>query len=159
MASDAPLLLEVRSLGKQFPGVRALHEVDLSLAQGEVHAVIGENGAGKSTLIKVLGGAHQTDAGAIEIDQDISEGFKSFDVTNLMDFVGGNGLYFIGLSPPNELPTLDINYGQAYRSSEFGSTAAEISTRPMLVVEFIPEPATFAIIGLGGLALLRRNKK
>ncbi|MBH05826.1 MAG: hypothetical protein CMJ20_05845 [Phycisphaeraceae bacterium] len=98
-------------------------------------------------------------AGAIEIDQDISEGFKSFDVTNLMDFVGGNGLYFIGLSPPNELPTLDINYGQAYRSSEFGSTAAEIATRPMLVVEFIPEPATFAIIGLGGLALLRRNKK
>jgi len=97
-------------------------------------------------------------AGAIEAAQDITEGFKSFDVTDLMDFVGGDGLYVIGLSPPNELPTLDINYGQAYRSSEFGSTAAEIATRPMLVVEFIPEPATFAIIGLGSLILLRRRR-
>ena len=68
MASDAPLLLEVRSLGKQFPGVRALHEVDLSLAQGEVHAVIGENGAGKSTLMKILAGVQPADTGEILLD-------------------------------------------------------------------------------------------
>ena len=50
MAEARTPLLEVRGLCKQFPGVRALHEVALELHQGEVLALIGENGAGKSTL-------------------------------------------------------------------------------------------------------------
>ncbi|MFH9726677.1 sugar ABC transporter ATP-binding protein [Streptomyces sp. NPDC017254] len=50
---------------KSFPGVRALDGVDLDVAPGEVHCLLGQNGAGKSTLIKVLAGAHQPDAGAI----------------------------------------------------------------------------------------------
>ena len=57
--ADAPLL-EMRGISKSFPGVRALHRVDLDLRSGEVLALLGENGAGKSTLIKMLGGAHQT---------------------------------------------------------------------------------------------------
>ncbi|WP_327270736.1 sugar ABC transporter ATP-binding protein [Streptomyces sp. NBC_01218] len=48
----------MRSIVKTFPGVRALSEVTLSVAQGEVHALCGENGAGKSTLMKVLSGVH-----------------------------------------------------------------------------------------------------
>ena len=44
---DTPLL-EVREVGKKFPGVRALHDVDLTVQQAEVLSVIGENGAGKS---------------------------------------------------------------------------------------------------------------
>ena len=60
-------LLEMRGLSKAFPGVRALHDVDLELGAGEVLALIGENGAGKSTLIKILGGAYQPDAGTIRI--------------------------------------------------------------------------------------------
>ncbi|MGW6241317.1 multiple monosaccharide ABC transporter ATP-binding protein [Streptomyces sp. NPDC055037] len=51
-------ILEMRSIGKTFPGVRALSDVSLTVAQGEVHAVCGENGAGKSTLMKVLSGVH-----------------------------------------------------------------------------------------------------
>ena len=65
--SAAPLL-EVRGVSKQFPGVRALDEVDLVLARGEVLAVVGENGAGKSTLMKILGGVHTPDAGRILLD-------------------------------------------------------------------------------------------
>ena len=61
-------LLEVRSLVKSFPGVRALKGVCLSLARGEVLAVIGENGAGKSTLMKILAGVQRPDSGEILLD-------------------------------------------------------------------------------------------
>ena len=63
-----PPLLEVRSVSKRFPGVRALHEVSLSLGRGEVLAVIGENGAGKSTLMKILAGVQTPDAGEILLE-------------------------------------------------------------------------------------------
>lgn len=61
-------LLEMCGIDKSFPGVHALSNVDLTLAKGEVLALLGENGAGKSTLIKVLGGAHAPDAGTIVLD-------------------------------------------------------------------------------------------
>ncbi|MEV6246790.1 multiple monosaccharide ABC transporter ATP-binding protein [Streptomyces sp. NPDC051742] len=51
-------VLEMRSIGKTFPGVRALADVTLTVRRGEVHALCGENGAGKSTLMKVLSGVH-----------------------------------------------------------------------------------------------------
>jgi ribose transport system ATP-binding protein len=58
-------ILEVRGLSKSFPGVRALDNVELHAAAGEVLAVVGENGAGKSTLMKILAGVYQPDAGEI----------------------------------------------------------------------------------------------
>ena len=58
-------LLELRGICKTFGATRALHQVNLSVRKGEVHALIGENGAGKSTLMKVLSGAYQADAGQI----------------------------------------------------------------------------------------------
>lgn len=51
-------LLEMRSITKTFPGVKALDEVCLSVEEGEIHALVGENGAGKSTLMKVLSGVY-----------------------------------------------------------------------------------------------------
>ncbi len=65
---NARPLLEVRGLCKRFPGVRALHEVNLTLARGEVLAVIGENGAGKSTLMKILAGVQEPDMGEILVN-------------------------------------------------------------------------------------------
>ncbi|MBE6586363.1 MAG: sugar ABC transporter ATP-binding protein [Ruminococcaceae bacterium] len=62
--APAPLL-EMRNIRKDFPGVRALDAVSLTLRPGTVHALMGENGAGKSTLMKCLFGIHQPDAGEI----------------------------------------------------------------------------------------------
>ena len=53
-------ILEMRSITKTFPGVKALENVNLSVRRGEIHAVCGENGAGKSTLVKVLSGVYPT---------------------------------------------------------------------------------------------------
>ena len=51
-------ILEMRDITKTFPGVKALSNVNLSVAKGEIHAICGENGAGKSTLMKVLSGVY-----------------------------------------------------------------------------------------------------
>ena len=58
-------VLEMRGIYKTFPGVKALQNVDFTLRQGEIHALMGENGAGKSTLIKVLTGVYQKDEGTV----------------------------------------------------------------------------------------------
>jgi putative multiple sugar transport system ATP-binding protein len=52
------IILEMRSITKTFPGVKALDNVNFSVAQGEIHALVGENGAGKSTLMNVLSGVY-----------------------------------------------------------------------------------------------------
>ena len=60
-------VLEMRGICKYFPGVRALQNVDFTLREGEIHALMGENGAGKSTLIKVLTGVYPKDGGEVHI--------------------------------------------------------------------------------------------
>jgi ribose transport system ATP-binding protein len=57
-------LLQVRGLSKTFPGLKALDDVSLEVASGEIVALVGQNGSGKSTLVKVLAGVHQPDPGA-----------------------------------------------------------------------------------------------
>jgi len=56
---------ELQGVRKSFGGVRAVRGVDLALAPGEIHALVGENGAGKSTLVRILGGVHQPDRGVV----------------------------------------------------------------------------------------------
>lgn len=65
MQEDA--VLKMRGICKYFPGVKALQNVDFTLREGEIHALMGENGAGKSTLIKVLTGVYEKDEGEIFI--------------------------------------------------------------------------------------------
>ena len=62
------VLLEMRNIRKQYPGVLALNDVTFNLRAGEVHCLLGENGAGKSTLMKILSGALRKDSGVILID-------------------------------------------------------------------------------------------
>ncbi len=59
--------IEVKAVQKYFGGVKAIKNIDLSLKEGEIHAIVGENGAGKSTLMKILSGAYIKDKGEITI--------------------------------------------------------------------------------------------
>src|SRR5260370_3465057 len=62
--APAPLL-ELRGIVKQFPGCLANDRVDLAIAPGQIHALLGENGAGKSTLVKIIYGVLRADDGDI----------------------------------------------------------------------------------------------
>ena len=63
---DTPVLA-VRHVSKSFAGVRALVDIDLEIAPGEIHCLAGENGSGKSTLIKVISGVHTPEEGSVSI--------------------------------------------------------------------------------------------
>jgi len=95
-----PPLVEMRGIGKSFPGVRALDQVDFSLRAGEVHMLLGENGAGKSTLIKILSGAYARDQGEIYVRGKRVEIHSPVDPLEL-------GLRFI-YQELNLVPQLDI---------------------------------------------------
>ena len=60
--------LLIRKVSKEFPGVLALNEVNLTLTGGTVHALLGENGAGKSTLIKIITGVYVADTGSMKVN-------------------------------------------------------------------------------------------
>ena len=62
------VVLKMRHINKNFPGVIALEDVDFTLRAGEIHALMGENGAGKSTFIKVITGVHKAEFGEIILD-------------------------------------------------------------------------------------------
>lgn len=61
-------VLEMKSISKEFPGVKAIDNVTLKVKKGTVHALMGENGAGKSTLMKCLFGIYKEDTGEIYLD-------------------------------------------------------------------------------------------
>ena len=68
--AESPVVLELRGITKQFPGVLANDHIDFDLRKGEVHALLGENGAGKSTLMSILYGLYHQDEGEILIRGD-----------------------------------------------------------------------------------------
>lgn len=61
-------LLEMRQINKSFGPVHVLHDVDFSVYEGQVIALVGDNGAGKSTLVKCLAGIHAIDSGEVVFD-------------------------------------------------------------------------------------------
>ena len=65
---DKKVILEMKGISKSFPGVKALDDVQLTVREGEVVALMGENGAGKSTLMKCLFGIYHKDSGVILLD-------------------------------------------------------------------------------------------
>jgi ribose transport system ATP-binding protein/rhamnose transport system ATP-binding protein len=66
--TEAPAILGVRGIGKNFGPIAALRDVSLDIGPGEIRAICGENGAGKSTLVKILTGVYRPDRGTVLID-------------------------------------------------------------------------------------------
>jgi ABC-type sugar transport system ATPase subunit len=67
-SSSIPPRLHLIGISKTFPGVRALDAVELVVAPGQIHALVGENGAGKSTLMNIVAGVYRPDTGSLEMD-------------------------------------------------------------------------------------------
>src|SRR5579859_6021314 len=107
-------LLEMRGISKQFPGVKALDSVTLTIGAGEVVALCGENGAGKSTLMKILGGVYQPDGGEIIWDgkpvkiHNVSDSMKLgvafiHQELNVLENLDVAANVFLGREPKNAL--------------------------------------------------------
>lgn len=67
-AAASPFKLEVRGITKEYPGTKALDDVSLGFAGGQVHALLGKNGAGKSTLVKIIAGSTRPSSGQLLVD-------------------------------------------------------------------------------------------
>jgi ABC-type sugar transport system ATPase subunit len=72
-AAAAPLM-RASGLTKEFPGLRALDDVSIDVAAGEIVAIVGHNGSGKSTLVKILAGVYTADAGRVDFAEGEGEG-------------------------------------------------------------------------------------
>ncbi|PXY21308.1 sugar ABC transporter ATP-binding protein [Prauserella muralis] len=112
-------MLETEGVTKSFGGVHALRGVDFSLAQGEIHALVGENGAGKSTLIKVLTGVYRPDEGTIRFDgREVSfhrpadaqrAGISTiYQEVNLVPLLSVARNIFLGREPRTRLGLVDV---------------------------------------------------
>src|SRR5258708_39280979 len=91
-APDRTPLLEMRTITKTFPGVKALDGVSFDLYSAEVHALVGENGAGKSTLMKILGGVYPYPQYGGEILLDGKP--RQFSGIRDAEAAGGGGLFY-----------------------------------------------------------------
>ncbi|NLX08259.1 MAG: sugar ABC transporter ATP-binding protein [Chloroflexi bacterium] len=137
------LLLQASGITKLFPGTLALDNVQLDVARGEIHAVVGENGAGKSTLMKILAGVHTADSGQIIFDGEPIAPSSPRDALER-----GIAIVYqeLSLVPPltvaeniypGRLPTGPlgfVRYGQLFRQAEEVLRSLDLNVDPRALV-------------------------
>jgi ribose transport system ATP-binding protein len=133
--AEADTVLRIERVSKSYPGTRALDEVTLSLARGEIHALVGNNGSGKSTLIKILAGVESADTGRIEIGGKSHEAaaFTPRDARNArLHFVHQTPALFAWLSVAENLALgrgYELGGLRRIRWQEQHARAAQLITR------------------------------
>jgi ribose transport system ATP-binding protein len=135
------MLLQMRNISKAFPGVQALKDVSVDLAEGEVHVILGENGAGKSTLIKILSGIYPSDQGTIILDEKEAEINSPEDAREM----GINTIYqeftliphlsvaeniFLGRPPGKWFLNSFMDWSKAYQASQEILDRMEVEINP-----------------------------
>ena len=80
-------ILEVQNVNKSFGGLKALHNVNLDIEEGKIHAIIGPNGAGKSTLLNCFVGKLIPDTGTVMFNGQSLLGIKAHEINQLGDVV------------------------------------------------------------------------
>jgi len=117
MANDK-VLLDLQNINKSFPGVKALSNINFSIKEGEIHALVGENGAGKSTLCNIITGVTQPDNGKIfwegreqlirNPNEALNLGIRMvYQERNLIPSLNGAQNIFLNAEPINKLGILD----------------------------------------------------
>lgn len=123
--------IEMKGISKAFGAVKANSDVDLTVFQGEVHAILGENGAGKSTLVNILSGIYRQDAGTVHINEEevnftspkdpismgigmIHQHFKLVDVLTAKQNIAlgmGKGVFLNNKELTKEIRAISDRYG------------------------------------------------
>ena len=137
--------LEMRGVTKQFPGVTALDHVDLTVAAGEIHSVVGENGAGKSTLMKILSGAYAMDEGEIRL------GGKPVRITDSQSAIDlGIGTVYQNLNLISDLTVAENIYMNRFikRGAFIDRRAVEEGARRVLAMMNCTIPPSAVVRGL-----------
>ena len=118
--------IELRGIDKRFGSVHANKSIDLSIAKGTIHGVVGENGAGKSTLMSILYGFYQADAGEILVD-----GQKRVIATPSQAIAAGIGMvhqHFMLVEPFTVLENIVLGAEGGFRiSGGIGNARAKLA--------------------------------
>ena len=157
--NDSPLL-RLTNISKNFGGVHALSEVNLTARKGEVHAIIGENGAGKSTLMKIIAGALQSDGGTIEFNGKAVEFIDPRAASQL-------GVAIVYQEPTffNELSVVENIYlgeelktpGGSLDWQKMTQGAGEALQRLKLPMDILGKPMAELSLGVKQLVLIARS--
>ncbi|HEY1337682.1 MAG TPA: sugar ABC transporter ATP-binding protein [Bryobacteraceae bacterium] len=152
-------MLEAANVSKRYGGVQALRDARLSVAPGEVHALVGENGAGKSTLARIVAGVEKPDGGSIRVDarpamiyQELDL-FPSLTVAENLQIVGTRDsspwLDMVGLrvNPRRALDSLSIAERQLVAIARALSQQSQILLMDEPTSSLADPERLFALIG------------
>lgn len=140
------LVVEMKKINKEFPGVKALTDVDLDIRKGEVHALVGENGAGKSTIIKILMGVYSKTSGEIYLDgkkvvfknplQAQQAGLAAvYQDINLAQHLSVAENFFMGKLPKTRYKTVDFK--KMYKETKEVLDFLEVHVDPRMPIKHL----------------------